>query len=151
MPVAEDSGRTVSSVHMQPEIMSPADFGNRNHIVNSAGVGGSSRSNNTKRSASGARVFLDCGFQLLHIHLYLIVDPDTSHGFAAQSQQPCSFIKRVVRFRGSVKDRLCANGGDAILNRLRKVCRQGQCQSAEVGFVSAACKSSIERTVPAHA
>src|SRR5215813_8398408 len=98
MPVREDSGCSISAVHVKPEPVMLADFCQCCQIVDRSGVGGASRGYYAKGSKPRRLVFSNARFKLAQVHLNARVDWDAAQRPASQPQQPGGFVERMMSF-----------------------------------------------------
>src|SRR3954465_8033830 len=103
MLVAESSRGTVCAVHVEPEAITLANFGECVQVVNGAGICGADGSDNGKRFKSGGEVLLDVFFKSGWVELHARIHCDPAQRFAADAEQSGGLVERVMAFRRRVK------------------------------------------------
>ena len=149
MLVGEDGGGAVGTVNVEPELMAARNFGESDEVVDGAGVGGAGGANDAEGLVAGGEICADRGFEGRGIELHARVYGDAAEGAAAESEQADGFVERVMAFRGSVENRLRADGSDSFFNGVRKVSGEGHRERGKIGFVATAGKGAVEGGGPA--
>src|SRR5579884_2821668 len=135
---------------MEPQPVTIADIGELLQIVNSPGVRRTGSSHDTEGTEPCCDVRLNCALELGGVELRSFIDGNPTQRLSPEAKQPGGLVQRMVAFCGRVEDRLRTDGGDAVLNRIRKMCGQGQREGSEVRFVSAARERAVKRLNPSN-
>src|SRR3989442_12313255 len=107
MFVGENRCRAVCAVHVEPEIMTAADFGNCNQIVYRAGIRGPRSRDYAERLPAGGMIGGYLLLQFIRIELSIHIHRDSTQCFTADSEQAGPIVKTRSRLGGRASSRVC--------------------------------------------